>query len=221
MAYDRNQIDQLFQRMLSRAGTNEEHSFLQPYFDAGHLSAFELGQFLQGSPEATQSRLSQQQTQYGDILTQANQRFLSQAADTANAQFAQSGRQWSSGQGNSILQAGQQLAAQQAPSLAEFYGQGQRGLNNQYSGIGDSVLSRAYGLKDEARQRAWDIEDYYRMQNDYNGYLNAASRRNRTGALVGLGGAVAGGLIGMPGGPMAMGLGASIGSKVGQSFGSF
>ncbi len=199
MAYDQSQINQIFQSSIGRQGTDAEHKFFQPYVDAGTISPYQIGQYLQSTPEAMQSRLGQQQNQFGAILGQNNQQILGQAADAANASFAQNGRQFSSGQGNAVLQAGQQLASQQSPTLAAFYGQGQNALNNNFMSQGQDALSRAYNLSDSntayQRQQAF----YNQQQNDYNNYLGGQQTRNMQGALFNAGVSLPGQLLGAAG----------------------
>jgi len=212
MAYDQGQVDQIFNQYLGRSGTSAEHDFLKSYVDQGFLSPYQIGQYLQGTPEALQARQGQQLGQYQNLLTQNNGQVLKQAADAANASFAQNGRQFSSGQGNAVIQAGQQLAAQQSPMIAAFYGNNAVGLNNQYAQNGSDALSRAYGLQDSSTQFDRSKQLYGMEMNDYNNYLNAANARQRQqgfGSLIGagLGAAVGGSFGGLPGAKLGAGLG--------------
>lgn len=195
MSYDQNAVDSMFQQHLGRAGTGAEHSFLQKYVDAGQLDPMQIGQYLQGTPEALASRLGKQQGQYQGLLTQNNNQILGQAADAANSSFAQNGRQFSSGQGNAVLQAGQQLASQQSPMIANFYGQGQQGLNDQYSQVGQGALQRAYNLQDQQTQWAREDSNYNRQQNDFNNYLKGQQTRNMQSGLMNAGLKLGGNLI--------------------------
>ena len=218
--YDQSAVNRIFQQALGRNGTDAEHQFLNPYVTAGTIDPYQIGQYLQGTPEAMQSRLGQQQSQFGNILQQNNGQILSQAADAANASFAQNGRQFSSGQGNAVLQAGQQLAAQQSPLLAQNYMAGQQGLNSQYMGQGQDALSRAYNLTDSntAYQRQQDF--YSRQQNDFNNYLNSQNRQNRQSMIGGGIGSLIGGGIGAYLAPVGGGAaGAQAGGSIGGMFG--
>lgn len=181
--YDQNAVNQIFSQSLGRNATQAEHDFFKPYVEQGYLSPYQIGQYLGGTPEALQSRLGKQQQGFSDALTANNSKVLSQAADAANASFAQNGRQFSTGQGNAVLQAGQQLAAEQSPMIANFYGQGQQGLNDLYAGTGASALNRGYGLQDAYTQRAWQQEDYARQQADFGNYLNTQNRMNLQNGL--------------------------------------
>jgi hypothetical protein len=182
--YNTSEIDQMFQQHLGRNGTSAEHSFLKDYIDQGVINPYQIDQYLQGTPEAMQSRMGQQGQQYQDLLAKNNQQILGQAADAANASFAQNGRQFSSGQGNAVIQAGQQLASQQSPAIAAFYGNNFNGLNQAYSGAGQGALQRAYGLQDANTQHAWDMQNFY-MQKDATGdMLNTQNRQNFQNGLI-------------------------------------
>lgn len=222
--YDPNAINQLFQQYLGRYANDSELKFLEPYVKNGYITPYEIGQYIQGTPEAQAPRLEQYGQKYAGQLTSQNNQILDQAAKSINGNFAELGRgSGSSGMGNSLLQAGQQLAAQQAPSIAQFYGGGYGNLLGQYQGNGAAALDRGYGLKDAYRQHAWDVENFGLQQNAYNDYLNSANRRARNGAwgsFIGGGlGAAIGGFV--PGGGMAGAkLGAGLGSMGGGLFGN-
>jgi hypothetical protein len=214
--YNQSDIDQLFQQFLGRTGTSDEHSFLSGYVKKNYISPYEIGQYLQGTPEAQGSRLKQYGQQYSDALGAQDTAILGRAADAANGTFAQQGRQFSTGQGSAVLQAGQQLAQDRNSSLAAFYGGGYQNLMGSYENQGQGALDRAYGLKDAYRQHAWDLQTYGMQQNDFNNYLNATNRMNRQqgfGSAIGsIGGGIAGAYFGGP-------LGAGVGAKAGGSLG--
>lgn len=197
--YDAGAVDQMFNQMLGRPATKAEHDFLTPYVNNGQISNYEIGQYLQGTPEAQQARLGQQQGQFQNLLTQNNQQILNQAANTANGQFAQNGRQWSSGQGNSILQAGQQLASQQSPMIAQNYMAGQSGLNDLYSNYGNNALNRTYNLADSQTAYNRAMQSYYNQQNDFNNYLGGQQTRNMQSGLFNAGISIPGQVIGAAG----------------------
>jgi hypothetical protein len=199
MAYDRDSLDQIFRQALGRPLTDSEEQFLKPYIDQGFISHAQIGQ--QG---------------FQNALTAGNQQILGDAAKAADSSFAQMGRQYSTGQGNAVIQAGQQLAAQQAPLLGQFYGQNQQGLNDQYANFGMSQLQRGYDKADSETAFQRQQQMYFQQQND--GYMNQQNKQNRTNALIGLGGAALGAAAGglLPGGSA---LGALVGAKVGGGLG--
>jgi hypothetical protein len=197
--WSRNDVNQVFSSALGRLPTQDEMSFLSDYLDHGHITPYQIGQYLQGTPEAQQARLGQYGKAYEGQLAQNDQTILNRAADVAQGQFAQQGRQFSSGQGNAILQAGQNLAMDRNSALSAFYGQGYQGLMGQYGQQGQGALERAYGLSDQARMRAWQIDDYNRQQNDFNSYLRGQGTRNLQQGLLGAGLALPGEFLGAAG----------------------
>ncbi len=168
-------IQEQFQAILGRAATPSELQYLGKFMDEGHLQPQEIGQFLQSMPEFQQTQLNKNTQAYGAQLNEQNKAILDQAGAAANSRFASLGRPNTSAQGASVLQAGGQLAQQRQSLLADFYG---RGLNqNQALGAqqGSYALQRGYGQRDEQKRRNWEIEDYYRQQNDFNTSQNARS----------------------------------------------
>lgn len=196
MAFDQGQFNGIFQQTLGRAPTQQETSFLQPYIDNGTLSYEQAGQYLQSTPEAMASRNNAQQGQYQNLLTQNNQAILGQAADAANASFAQNGRQFSSGQGNAVLQAGQQLAAQQSPMIAGNFQNNYNNLSSAYMNQGQDALSRAYNLTDSNTAYSRQLDMYQRQANDYQNLLRQQSTRGLQQGLIGLGGGLIAGAAG-------------------------
>jgi len=202
MAFDQNQLNTVFQSTLGRAPTQQESDFLKPYIDNGTLSYDQAGKYLQSTPEFLQTQQKSQLGQYQGLLQQNNASILSQAADAANSSFAQNGRQFSTGQGNAVLQAGQQLAAQQSPMLASYYGGQAGGLNAAYNQQGQNSLMNAYNLTNDQLnyQRSRQMAE---MGQNYNTSQNSVGNQFQRG-LAGLGlGAISGG---------AQGLAAGIGS---------
>ena len=199
---------------MGRAPTQAESQFLQPYIDSGTLNYQQAAQYLQSTPEALQSRQKGQQSAFTGALTANNSSVLSQAADAANSSFAQNGRQFSSGQGNSVLQAGQQLAAAQSPMIAGNLA-GQAGqLNSVFNQQGQSALQRNYDLTDSntayGRQMALNAQNW-------NNYQNLMRQQNTMGLQQQLiGGGM--GLLGGFGGSMSKGLGSSAASGIAGLF---
>ena len=188
------QINLLFEQFLGRYPTKAEYESLKPLISGGQMTPMQLGQYLQGSPEAQETRLGQYGQQYERQLGANDEAILKRAADTTSSQFAQQGRQFSSGQGNSILQAGQQLAERRRADLADFYGQGLKSIMGQYGSQGQGAQARAYQVQDRERERGYDLSDYYLQQNDFNSYLRGQSTRNMQSALMQGGIGIVGGL---------------------------
>lgn len=215
----RKDLTGVFQQVLGRAPTEAEESFFGRFVDEGHLQPQEVVDFLQAGPEAAQPRLQAQTKQYGDVLAGQDEAIMSRAGDQLASQFYQQGRPRSSGYASAYLNAARDLAIARQPQVADFYRQGFQGVQAGYD-RGAGALDRGYGLRDQLRKRQWDIEDYYRQQNDFNSYLNAANRRNRNSAIGGMLGTGAGAAIGgYFGGPAGAQAGAAAGGQFGGQMG--
>lgn len=207
--FDPAQLNTIFQSILGRSPTQQESDFLKPYIENDTLSYDQAGKYLQSTPEYLQTRQHGQLSQYQNLLQQNNASILSQAADAANSQFAQNGRQFSTGQGNAVLQAGQQLAAQQSPMIANYYQGQSEGLNQAYGEQGQNALFNAYNLTNQQRQYQNAVE-LARMGQNYNTSQNStglAFQRGLAGILPGIFSAG------------AQGVGAGLASKAGALFG--
>lgn len=182
MAENTNLVGQ-FQSVLGRAPSEEELAYFNRFITEGSIQPHEVGQILQGTPEFQKAQLEANTTAYGNRLQASDDQALARGAEVAGAQaqsrFAGLGRPNSSALAASVFgqtgQMAQDLAQQRQSALAQFYGQGLQQNQNIYGQQGQTPLSRAYGLRDETRQRNYQIEDYYRQQNDYQNEKNASS----------------------------------------------
>lgn len=216
-----------FQQILGRQPSPDELAYFNKFMKAGHIQPHEIGQVLQSTPEFQRAQLGRDTQAYDERLRAGDEQTLQRGAERAGAEatsrFAALGRPNSSALAASVfgqtgnLAAG--LAERRQSALASFYGQGLQTNAALGTQGGQGAISRGYGLRDEQRQRDWDIEDYYRQQNDYNTYLNSANRNRRDSAFRQLAGGVAGGLFGGAyGGPAGAKMGAGIGSSLGGAF---
>ncbi len=212
-----------FQQILGRAPTQAELAYLGKFMAEGSLQEHEIGQILQGTPEYQQSQLNRDTEAYGQKLQANDNQVLQQGADIAGAQaqsrFAGLGRPNSSALAASVFGQQGQLAQSRQSALADFYGRGLQNNAGLYAQRGQSALDRGYGLRDETRQRGYQMEDYYRQQNDFNTSLNAANRQRKQQGFAQFGGGLAGGLAGAyMGGPAGAKVGAGVGSQFGGLF---
>lgn len=178
-----------FRDVLGRLPSQDELDYFQKFITEGRIQPQEVGQILQSTPEFQQTQLNKNTEAYGQRLDASNNEALQRGADVAGAQaqsrFAGLGRPNSSALAASVFgQTGQlagQLAQQKQSALASFYGQGLQTNQNAYAQQGQGILNNAYGMRDEERiaqrNRNWEIEDYYRQQNDEQ---NAQHGINRT-----------------------------------------
>lgn len=217
---DANQLSQAFQSTLGRAPTQAEIEMMAPYIQNGSMSYQQVAQYLQSTPEALQNRQTGQQAAYAGALTAGNNQILGQAADAANASYAQNGRQFSSGQGNSVLQAGQQLAAQQSPLLAGNLQGQQAALNNAYNTQGQNAWQNANNLTNSdtsyARQMALNSQN----QNNYQNLMRQQATQGLQSQLLGAGLSIGGMALGGPIGGMAGGALGNMFSGGGSSMGT-
>lgn len=203
-------INAQFQQILGRIPTPEEAAYFQKFIDAGDLGEHEIGQILQATPEYQSAQLTKNTAQFGQTLQANDSAVLSQAADRFGAQaqskFAGLGRPNSSAMAAQVFSQGGQLAGNLAQSrqsaLADFYGNGLRTNAANAAAQGQGAVDRGYGLRDERRQRGYQIEDYYRMKNDYQDEKNASSGWNAitpefaVSQAIGIGGALGGSYLG-------------------------
>ena len=212
-----------FQSILGRAPTGPEAEYFAKFLDEGSIQPHEIGQILQSTPEFQTTQLQSNARQFGEQLNEQNAGILGQAGAEANSRFAGLGRQNTSAIGSSIMQAGGQLAQQRQSALASFYGQGLQQNQGLYQQGGQGALERAYGFRDEARQRRYQLEDRNYMANMYADLAGRQSKSQKSQALGGMAmglagaglGAYAGSFAG-PGGAMA---GAKLGAGLGQGAG--
>ena len=169
-----NSIGEQFSRVLGRAPSQDEMDYFKKFLDAGELQGHEIGQILQSTPEFQESQLNKNVAAYDTRLQAADAEALQRGVDVAGAQatsrFAGLSRPNSSALAASVFgKAGQlagDMASRRASALADFYGQGLQGNAARTADIGAGLQGRAYGLRDETRQRGYQLEDYYRMKND-------------------------------------------------------
>lgn len=182
-----DQIKALFKQSVGRDPRPDELDYLTKFVDEGGLQPFEANQIAQGLPEAQNRQLQQYGGQYEQALAGADQRIMGQAGDQLTSMFAQQGRPRSSGYTAAFANAARDLAIQRQPQIANFYGQGYGNIMGNYGQMAQGATNRGYGLRDEQRKRAWEIEDYYRKKNDTQDFLNMQGTRNLQGSLTNAG----------------------------------
>lgn len=225
-----------FRSLLGRDPKQDELDFFNQFINSGELQVEEIGQVLQSLPEFQGKQLTTDTNAYDQRLQTADNQTLQRGADVAGAQatsrFAGLGRPNSSALAASVYgQTGAlagQMADRRASALADFYGRGLQRNAALGAQQGQSALARGYGLRDEARQRAYQFEDYYREQNDYNtakksaGGWNAITPEFVASGLFSIGGKAAaaktGGMAGGGGAPRGGGEYGQYPSNMGPSW---
>lgn len=176
-------IDRQLQSLLGRAATADERAYYDKFIRDEGVTPYEIGLMLQGQPEYQGQQLNRDLSAFQGALTAQDNAYLRNAADIAGSQaqsrFAGLGRPNTSALGASVFgatgQAAQNLAMQRQSALANFYGSGLRQNAALAQSYGQGAIDRGYGLRDERRHRAYEIEDYYRMKNDYQDEKNAST----------------------------------------------
>ena len=164
--------------LLGRSATPEEVAYFNKFIADEGVTPYEIGQMVQSSPEYQGKQLDQNATAYMDKLNASNADILGMAGAQAQSRFASLGRPATSAQAGALGQAAQNLAMSRQNSLAAFYGQGLQNNAAMAASQGMNAQNRAFGLRDERRQRQYQIEDYYRQQNDYQNSKNSMSGWN-------------------------------------------
>lgn len=204
-------IEDQFMRVLGRAPRPDEVAYFQKFINDGDLSEYEIGEILGGTPEAQGAMFRKQGEEYAGILARGDEDMLNRAQDSIRSDFYQAGRPASSGYLGAYSQAARDLAMARQGQMAGYYGRGFPGLQEQ--GIQQAYQSRnrGAGLRDERRQRAYQIEDYYRQKNDYESFMKSQDRRGFGRKLLGAGIQMAGTIgAGYAGG---LGLAAGLGAR--------
>jgi hypothetical protein len=214
MAY--NDVNRQLQLLLGRDATADEISFFDKFIQQEGLTPYEIGQAIQSMPEYQSRALNRDMASYGAELAKSDEGILNQAAAIGQSRFAQLGRPVTSAQAGALAQAGQNLAQQRQSALAAFYGQGLNVKRSLGQSQGQGALERGYGLRDEAREREYQLQDRNYMKEMYDQYTARQARAQRSGALGSTLGAIGGAAIG---GYFGGGPGAYLGSRAGSSFG--
>lgn len=181
-------LNEQFQSVLGRTPTADESAFFQKFIDSGDLTAYEVGQILGATPEYQKKTLDTQSQQYEDRLSAADTNSLNQAGDQITQRLMQQGRSTTgSGYMGAYFSAARDLASARQNKLADFYGGGLQGVQQNYLSQGQSAMGQGYGQRQAKQDRAWALEDYYRQQNDYNNFLKGQSTRNLQSGLMNAG----------------------------------
>lgn len=203
-------LRETFKSILGRDPTEDENKFFQKFISDGQLQEYEIGQILGATPEAQQKLLDTQSGQYEQRLAQGDERMLGQAGDQITQRLLQQGRSATgSGYMGAYFSAARDLASARQNKLADFYGGGLQGVQQNYLSQGQGAQQRGYGLRDETRQREYALADYYRQQNDFNNYLKGQSTRNLQSGLMNAGIGLGVGALGGFGKGFMSGLGGS------------
>lgn len=220
------QVTQLFQSALGRAPTDQEAQHFGTLFATGDMDSYELGQFLQQSPEAqnaadksfrgglTSELQAQDESYYKDKILPA----------ITNSLTAQGRSVDSSAYAAMLANAAKEQNTNREGFLANLsasqYGGNKASANADYGAYINNYYATQNFNRDQyanSGKRLQEIQDYNTQQQSYDKYLKSMGRRS---GFAGAGaGAAAGASLGSVGGPWGAGIGA-VGGGIAGYFGS-
>jgi hypothetical protein len=218
-------VQGLFMQYLGRQPSAAELQGFASAIQNGVTDATGISLFLQGSSEFRQGQVGPSVQNFQNLLSQGNDNILNQGFDKARQQFALNGRVNSTGLDSAFASASANLAAQQSPQVANYYGQLQQNAMqpNPYGGqfIGNQAnyTSQQNAQNFQANQAALDRQAY----KSYYDQAMAQAKRNQLGGFAGgigqLAGTAIGSAWGLPGAQIGGSLGKSAGTAIGSGIG--
>ena len=212
------------QRLAQQYGQDDPDliNFLSEQIAAGE-SPFEIGQFLQTTPQYLEKKAAQDREAINQELLASEDEVFKRAQPQILSSYLKAGRIGSSGVDSAMANARAELARSRQSMLtgyaredvvgarnAAFQGylrQSEPGYQQRFNvqnaqnfnqfQMPYQTLNRQYSLNDQARARQYEIEDYYRQKSDFDRYLSSSGSQSRQAALYGLlGSGISGGLQG-------------------------
>lgn len=199
-------IGSIFQQYLGRAPSPAELNGFASAMQNGVVDPVGLSLFIQGSSEFQKMQVPGGVQGYQDALTKGNQNIMQQGFDQARSNFAKMGRDNSSGLDSAYAKVSGNVAAQQSPMIAQYYGNlyGNAQNPNQY---GQNYLSGTQQFGAQQRQNDFTASQAAIDRQTYGDYFNRNMQQSQTnnwfqlgGSLLGaagkgIGGALAGGYL--------------------------
>ena len=213
-----SELQQAFTQYLGRPPKPDEMAFFIQQSKDNDLSAFEIGEILQGSPEAQRSQAGKDVQGYSETLGKYDQQTLDKGMNTLEAKFRGQGRSASgSAYAAAFAQTAQNLAMARQSQLADLYRSRLDAASGSESGRSQDLRDRGYAMADQRRSRAYQLEDFYMGRDSANDQMNQINKARRNKAFGQLAGAAVGAGAGyFAGDPIG---GAQVGAQVGGLFG--
>lgn len=163
------------------------------------LSGSDIGALGMSDPRSRLNQLRQYGGMFERDLQGGDDRYLQMAQDRLQSDFMRQGRGLGgSAYVNAFANAARDLALQRQSRVSDFYQPGYQQVFNEIGQRGLQARQQGYRGLERARERDYEVRDYFQQQNDYNNYLGGQQKRNMQGALLqgGLGiiGSAVGGL---------------------------
>lgn len=232
-----DQVAQQFQSLLGRAPTQQELDHFGTLMASGQTDAYQLGQYLQQTPEYANAQDTQFRTQLGGQLNDINSQFFTKNIQPSiMGQFASQGRDVSgasTGLQYALANAAKEMQTQTSQYLAGVGASQYQGREAQATSDYQNMLSQNYGLQNAGVGNQMSMNNALfgnslnfantsQQQGQLMSYLRGMGRGSGTnwGSIGGLaGGGLGAGLGFMAGGPAGAMLGYGIGSGVGGTAG--
>ncbi len=224
------QINQTFQSMLGREATQDEINHFGSLLATGNVDAYQLQDFLRGTPEYQQGQDKTFRSGLSRELEDSDSRFFDRSKQSVISKFMQNGTYGSSALDSALTDLMGQIAEKRSGFLSNLsasqYGANKELALGNYNNareqyFGEQAYNRGQANKqqDYYQGRSDNLTDYNRQMQDYMSYLNS----NGGGKSKAPWGQVAGGLIGAGigatfGGPAGAGAGYNIGQGTGGMF---
>lgn len=224
------ELNQQFKSMLGRDATQEEINHFGSLMATGNVNAYQLQDFLRGTPEYQQAQDKQFRSGVSQELEQSDARYFDRAKQGLLSHFMQQGTGGSSALDSALADMMGQIAEKRQGFLtnlsAQQYGQNKDLALGNYQQSRDQYFNeqsyrrgQSQREQDYYRGRSDNLTDYNRQMSDYMNYMNSQGGRrgSNTGQMIGgLLGAGIGGFASRS--PQGAAAGYQIGSGLGGGY---
>lgn len=183
------QITQTFQSMLGRAPTQDELNHFGGLFATGNVDAYQLQDFLRGTPEYQTAQDAQFRKGLDTELQNNDINFFNRAKQSVISQFLNQGIGTSTALDSALADLAGQISQQRSGFLANLSAnqyQGNKnlalgnyqGAQNQYLANQNYNRQNALNQQNYLTSRGNELSDYNRQMNDYMNYANSQRPNN-------------------------------------------
>ena len=222
----KDQVNQVFQSQLGRDATADEITHFGSLFASGNLDAYQMQDFLKGTPEYQNNQDKQFRTDLSGELQKSDQNFFDRAKQSVISQFMQNGTGNSSALDSALVDLMGQIQSKRSDYLANLsaqqYGSNKNLAISNYGNTMDQYLKDknynrglSQNTMDQYMNRTNELVDYNRQMQDYMNYANSYNPRNNGLAGLGAGALSGAGAFAGTGNPFAIGAGGLAGGLFG------
>lgn len=222
----KDQVNQVFKSQLGRDATADEITHFGSLFASGNLDAYQMQDFLKGTPEYQNNQDKQFRTDLSGELQKSDQNFFDRAKQSVMAQFMQNGTGNSTALDSALVDLMGQIQSKRSDYLANLssqqYGSNKNLAISNYGNTMDQYLKDknynrglSQNTMDQYMNRSNELVDYNRQMQDYMNYANSYNPRNNGFAGMGAGALSGAGAFAATGNPYAIGAGGLAGGLFG------